>query len=102
MLFKMRIFEVLTESTFMDYSQCISTTPNLRDGIKLNVRSNFLIYDITGRKVETLVSSPQSQGSYQVGWSGTDEAGRQVAGGMYFARLQAGANSMVVKMLYLR
>jgi len=63
---------------------------------------SLMIYDITGRKVETLVSSPQSQGSYQVGWSGTDEAGRQVAGGMYFARLQAGANSMVVKMLYLR
>jgi len=60
------------------------------------------IYDIAGREVQTLVSKAQPVGSYKASWNGTNQDGKQVAGGMYFARLQAGEYSSVVKMVYLR
>ena len=63
---------------------------------------SLIIYDISGREVNQLVSISQSPGSYKVRWNGMDHSGREVAGGMYFARLRAGDNSSVAKMVYLR
>ncbi|NQT64050.1 MAG: T9SS type A sorting domain-containing protein [Candidatus Marinimicrobia bacterium] len=63
---------------------------------------SLAIYDIAGREVRTLVSTSQIPGSYNVTWNGTNRDGHQVAGGMYFTRLQAGEYSSVIKMVYLR
>ncbi|NQT63755.1 MAG: T9SS type A sorting domain-containing protein [Candidatus Marinimicrobia bacterium] len=63
---------------------------------------SLVIYDVTGREVKNLVSKMQSPGSYNVSWDGSGRDGQQLAGGMYFARLQAGEYSSVVKMVYLR
>jgi cytochrome c peroxidase len=49
------------------------------------------IYDVAGRTVRRLVSSPLvPPGSYSVEWDGRDDAGRPVAGGVYFSRLEGG------------
>lgn len=63
---------------------------------------SLVIYDIAGREVTSLVSTSQPVGSYNVTWDGSDRDGHPVAGGMYFARLEAGEYSSVVKMVYLR
>ncbi len=63
---------------------------------------SLIIYDMTGREVNRLVSRPQSPGSYKVSWNGRDHSGREVSGGMYFARLEAGSSFSVIKMVYLR
>ena len=63
---------------------------------------SLTVYDITGRTVTTLVNQAMQPGHYEAGWNGTDESGRQVATGMYFARLEAGEYSSVVKMIYLK
>ncbi len=60
------------------------------------------VYDIQGRQIQTLISELKPAGYYEAKWDGTDEAGRQVAAGMYFAKLQASDYSSVVKMVYLR
>ncbi len=64
--------------------------------------TSLIVYDISGRTIQTIVSTSHNTGSYEVSWDGTDQAGQQVPGGMYFARLQAGEHSSVVKMVYLR
>ncbi|NQT62830.1 MAG: T9SS type A sorting domain-containing protein [Candidatus Marinimicrobia bacterium] len=63
---------------------------------------SLIIYDISGRVVQTLFSREQTPGSYEVSWDGINQSGKAVAGGMYFARLQAGEFSSVIKMVYLR
>jgi hypothetical protein len=63
---------------------------------------SLIIYDISGRSVQTLVSRSKASGSHEVVWNGRNRDGEEVAGGMYFARLQAGESSSVVKMVYLR
>ncbi|NQV16729.1 T9SS type A sorting domain-containing protein, partial [bacterium] len=59
------------------------------------------IYDIQGHNIQNLVFETQQAGHYETQWDGTNNQGKQVSAGMYFARLQAGEYSSVVKMVYL-
>lgn len=49
----------------------------------------LIVYNILGEKVRTLVNETRDAGTYNVRWNGTDEAGNQVASGIYFYRLQS-------------
>ncbi len=55
------------------------------------------VYDVLGRKIETLTSGHQPGGYYEVSWN----AG-EVPSGIYFYRIQAGENTETRKMLLLR
>lgn len=44
------------------------------------------IYDVTGRRIRTLVDAKQLTGPHGVTWDGTDEAGRRVSAGVYACR----------------
>ena len=48
------------------------------------------IYDLAGRRVKVLVSEHVSAGEHEAQWHGRDEAGKQVASGVYLYRLRAG------------
>jgi len=62
----------------------------------------LIVYDVSGREMQTIVSGTQAPGKYTAIWNGLNEEGHNVAAGMYFARLEAGEYSSVVKMLYLK
>jgi len=55
------------------------------------------IYDVRGRMVTTLVSGTRGAGTHFATWSGHDSRGNRVASGPYFARLDAGRYSQVVR-----
>lgn len=48
------------------------------------------IYDVAGRLVRTLADGAHPAGRHEVVWNGADHAGRRVAAGVYFARLDSG------------
>ena len=56
------------------------------------------IYDITGRKVRTLVNGIQSAGESRVTWDGRDEHGARVSAGVYIYRLEAAATRLTRRM----
>jgi immune inhibitor A len=60
------------------------------------------IYDISGRKVATLVDGPVEAGVTEVKWGGRDDRGRPVASGVYFYRLEAGDDESTSKMVLTR
>ena len=60
------------------------------------------IYNVIGQHVRTLVNGAQSSGSHQVAWNARDEAGRNVASGLYFYRLRAGETVLSRSMLYIK
>ncbi|MBT4130928.1 MAG: hypothetical protein HOE44_09405, partial [Candidatus Marinimicrobia bacterium] len=62
----------------------------------------LVIYDLLGREVLELVNDFRSVGNYETTWYGLDQQGNQVSTGVYFARLEAGRNVDVIKMLYLK
>jgi len=58
------------------------------------------IYDILGREVVTLVDQFQSPGTYVARLE--PAAGKQLATGVYFYRIESGAFSDVKKMMLLK
>lgn len=63
---------------------------------------NIAVFDITGRKVITLVDKALPPGEYQVQWNGRDDAGKEVGSGVYIYRLSAGGFTQSRKMLLVR
>jgi hypothetical protein len=60
------------------------------------------IYDLLGRKVKTLVSEELTSGYKSVVWDGKNDAGDEVASGVYFYQLKVGDFSEPKKMLLLK
>ena len=64
--------------------------------------TTLTVYDVTGRRVRTLVSGPMAAGYHSARWDGRDELGRPVSTGVYYSRLISGEYSATVKMLLLK
>ncbi|MFO7971555.1 MAG: FlgD immunoglobulin-like domain containing protein, partial [Desulfobacterales bacterium] len=60
------------------------------------------IFDLTGRKVRTLVDKNQEAGWHNSRWDGETDAGTKVGTGMYFYRLKAGDFTRVKKMIIIK
>mgnify|MGYP002640517509 CR=1 FL=1 len=60
------------------------------------------VYDLLGRRVQTLVAEHLSPGGYSATWNGTDAAGHTVANGTYFLRLATGADRAMTKVMLLK
>lgn len=60
------------------------------------------IFDVLGRRVQTLSYGYLPAGEHQVAWNGTNEQGLEVASGLYFYRLTTGATSLTRKMVLLK
>ncbi len=60
------------------------------------------IYDLSGRRVKTLVNADIAPGTYTATWRGLDEIGRQLGSGVYFYKLEAPGFSEQRKMVMLK
>jgi len=60
------------------------------------------IFDVVGQRTRSLSKGEKIAGLHQVKWDGRDEAGNDVASGIYVCRLKAGNEIISRKMLLLR
>lgn len=60
------------------------------------------VFDVSGRRVRSLLSGEGHGGAQALFWDGRDEAGRELASGVYFYRLQAGERSLTRKLVLIR
>jgi flagellar hook assembly protein FlgD len=60
------------------------------------------VYDPAGRVIRVLDRTERAAGRYSATWNGKDEAGRDVASGVYFCRIKAGKFNQTRKIIYLR
>ncbi|MDH4036476.1 MAG: T9SS type A sorting domain-containing protein [Candidatus Krumholzibacteria bacterium] len=60
------------------------------------------VFDAAGRLVRTLVETSQGAGAHDVTFDGRDDAGRPMASGVYFYRLDAGTTTQTRKMVLLK
>ena len=65
-------------------------------------RAAVVVHDVTGQHVATLVSGHRRAGRYRLRWDGTDDAGRQLASGVYLVRLSTADVAQSRKVLLLR
>ena len=60
------------------------------------------IYDLTGRKIRTLVKATKTAGNYEVVWNGKDDLGNLVRAGFYISKLQNATSIRTMKMLRMQ
>jgi hypothetical protein len=72
------------------------TVPSPGGKVKLTV------YDLSGRKVRTLVEASKGPGEYLVTWHGLDDENRELGSGVYFYRLEVGETRLERKMVLLK
>ncbi len=60
------------------------------------------VFDVNGRLVATLAEGQYAEGVFSTIWQGKDDRGREASSGVYFARLEVGAQVVTRKMVMLR
>ncbi len=60
------------------------------------------IYDISGRRLRTLLDGQQEAGAHELEWNGRNDDGRRLASGVYFLRFEAGDVEEREKLLLLK
>ncbi len=65
-------------------------------------KTTLEVYNVAGRMVTTLVDRELPAGRHVVAWNGKDSNGHDVSAGIYFYRVQSGANEAMKKMIILK
>jgi len=65
-------------------------------------RVRLEVFDVAGRRVQTLVDGMLGAGRHDVIWDGLDHAGRNQSSGVYFARLQVDGFEQTRKLTLVR
>jgi len=73
-------------------------TTSIRFGLERGGRAVLRVYDVRGREVRRLFDGDGDGRSHVVTWDGEDAAGRRLAPGVYYCRLQAGARTLTRKL----
>jgi flagellar hook assembly protein FlgD len=60
------------------------------------------VYDLSGRRVRTLVDGPIPAGSHEAFWNGMSDSGNPAPAGVYFYRLAVGRETAVRKLAFMR
>jgi hypothetical protein len=84
------------------YPNPFNPSTTIRFGLGERAHVRLRIYDVSGRLVRMLVDGARSEGEHFERWNGMDSAGRTVASGVYFYRLEAGSFTETKKMVLMR
>jgi hypothetical protein len=66
-----------------------NATTTIRFDLAREGHVDLRVYDVSGRRVRTLVNGVLERDRHTVVWGGRDDAGRHVSSGVYFCRLES-------------
>ena len=75
---------------------------SLRYTLPRDATASLAIFDVGGRRVRLLSSGTQTAGEHVIAWDQRDDAGRNVGGGLYFARFEAEGRRLTQKIMALK
>ncbi len=87
---------------FQNYPNPFNPATTISYQLPVSTEVELTIYNLLGQQTRTLVSSKQPAGAYQLEWDGRDNAGSEVASGIYVYRLKTDDFTRSRKMLLLR
>lgn len=79
-----------------------STETTVRFAVPTASPVSLQVFDVTGRKVATLVDRAMDAGAHSVVWNGRDDSGSAVATGVYLVRLQAAGETVTSEMVRMK
>jgi hypothetical protein len=86
---------------YQNYPNPFNPETTIRYTLSENTNVELIIYDLLGRKVNTLLNENKTAGSYSVTWNARDDQDNRLSGGIYFAQLKTGYMSKSIRLLYL-
>lgn len=92
----------LATAMFKPFPNPFNPTVKLSFSLASAMPVELRIFDLQGALVATLVDRTYSAGRHTVPWSGCDGAGRDVASGVYVARLVAGRLTQTYRLALIR
>lgn len=84
------------------YPNPFAGNSTLRYFAKEAVPTEIAVYDLRGRKVRTLLAETVSPGDHALTWDGANDAGGQLANGIYFYRVSSGGQVQTRKTVLLK
>lgn len=85
-----------------NYPNPFNPSTTLPYGVSHETHVLIEVFDITGKRITTLVDEVKPAGGYEVLWNGDDVAARPVASGVYFVRLTTDGYAATTKLLLLK
>jgi len=70
-------------------------------GVSMPGKATLRIYDAQGRLVRRVLDEDLRSGNYRVRWNGLDDRSQRTGAGIYFGRLEVGAQTAVTRMILL-
>ncbi len=87
---------------FPNYPNPFNNQTLISFAVPYNSFVRLTIYDITGKKIKSLVQKNLSTGIHKIHWNGIDEQGRSVPSGIYFCQLQIGNSKQTQRLILMR
>jgi len=92
-----------TVELFPNFPNPFNPATTIRFGLPRSGPVTLTIYNINGKTVRNLMSAAEKNAGYHVMiWDGRNESGEQVASGVYFCRLEAGAMVRIRKLALIK
>ena len=98
-------YKAFLPSTFalhQNYPNPFNPVTTIQYDVPDNGPVTIIIYDLTGRKIKTLVNQISTPGRYSIIWNGTNDFGKSISSGMYFYRMEAPGFKSVKKLMLLK
>ncbi len=93
---------ILSFSLYQNYPNPFNPNTTISYQLPVSIEVELTIYNLLGQQITNLVNAKQPAGFYQVEWDGRDDAGREVASGIYLYQLKAGKFVSTRKMLLIQ
>ncbi|HEX6791041.1 MAG TPA: T9SS type A sorting domain-containing protein, partial [Candidatus Krumholzibacteria bacterium] len=92
----------LPTTFWQSYPNPFRGTTTISAYLRERANVSLAVFDAAGRRVRSLVSGVRDEGDTVVSWDGTDDAGRRLPSGVYFAKLEVGGQTLSQKLLIMR
>jgi len=89
-------------SLSQNYPNPFNPTTRMQIGVPEASHVTVKVYDILGQLVKTLVNDDRPEGYQTIVWDGSSDAGRTVASGVYFVRMEAEKFVQIQKVVMMK
>lgn len=89
-------------SLSQNYPNPFNPETDISYALPTDCQVKITIYNVAGQNVRTLVDEHQTTGFKTIHWNGKDNEGKELASGVYFYKIQAGAFTDSRKMILMK
>ncbi|MFA4839289.1 MAG: FlgD immunoglobulin-like domain containing protein, partial [Candidatus Neomarinimicrobiota bacterium] len=89
-------------SVSRNYPNPFNSQTTIRYDLPTDASVQMMIYDIRGHKIRTLENGFKPAGYHQAVWNGKDDAGRDVASGIYFFQMISETHRKTMKLMLVK